>query len=92
MLVYNTTENDNPDFFGTVYATGVASIKGDADQINIDVVGKTEKNTVFSIPISSTSTATENNFIRFVNKNEAQKTPEERRKKRGDLLGNLLSE
>lgn len=82
MLVYNTTENDNPDFFGTVYATGVASIKGDADQINIDVVGKTEKNTVFSIPISSTSTATENNFIRFVNKNEAQKTPEERRKKR----------
>lgn len=70
MLVYNTTDKDNPDFFGTVYASGVAKIYGNVDLISIDVAGKTEKNTIFYIPINTSSSAIDGNFITFINRNQ----------------------
>lgn len=81
MLVYNTTEIDNPDFYGTVYATGVANIYGDVDLISIDVVGKTEQNTVFYIPLNTSSSALEGNFVTFVNRKQLAATPRKNRRK-----------
>jgi hypothetical protein len=79
MLVYNTTENDNPDFYGTVYASGVANIYGNVDLISIDVAGRTEKNTVFYIPINTSSSALEGDFITFVNRKQLPTTTRNRR-------------
>ncbi len=80
MLVYNTTENDNPDFYGTVYASGIANIYGNVDLLSIDVAGKTEKNTVFYIPINTSTSALEGDFITFVNRKQLSTTTRERRR------------
>lgn len=39
MLVCNQ-QNDNTDFYGTVYASGIANIYGNVDLLSIDVTDK----------------------------------------------------
>ena len=66
-LFMNTTDKDNELFYGKAYASGVVSISGTPDIVNIDVNAKTEKNTKFYLPLSTGSEVTEQNFIRFIN-------------------------
>lgn len=66
----NTTEKDNNMFYGTAYASGLINVDGSPENINIDIVAKTEKNTKFHIPLSSGEEASETNFIKFVSKNK----------------------
>ena len=66
-LFLNTNEKDNELFYGKAYASGVVSISGTPENVNIDVTAKTEKNTKFFIPLFTGSEVTEQNFIRFVN-------------------------
>lgn len=83
-LILNTTEKDMPDFYGTIYATGGAVINGDMNKVDIAVKAKPEKNSYFAVPINSYTTAADNKFITFVNKNDNKKrSAEERRKRRG---------
>ena len=50
--VLNTLSRDNPLFYGTVYASGVAKIRSDPNLLSFDVSAKTGKNSKLSIPLS----------------------------------------
>ena len=82
ILAFNTTEIDSPDFYGRFFATGKASIVGNMNSVNIDVIAKPEKNSYFSIPIDSYSSATDNQFITYVTPKKELSAREERKKKR----------
>ncbi|OFX21007.1 MAG: hypothetical protein A2033_11825 [Bacteroidetes bacterium GWA2_31_9] len=70
----NTTEKDNSLFYGTAYATGLINVEGTPENINIDIIAKTDKNTKFHIPLTSGEDISETNFIKFVNKNTINET------------------
>lgn len=66
LLAVNTTEEDNPLYYGTVYTTGKVSITGLTSKLKFDVLARTDKGTVFSIPINNSKEASQSNFIHFV--------------------------
>lgn len=69
MLVMNTRESLDYPFYGTVYGTGNAVIAGNvADGVNIDVAMTTNRNTNFVYIKEGVASATNNQFIRFVDK------------------------
>lgn len=69
MLVMNTRESHDYPFYGTVYATGNANISGNQlDGVNIDVAMTTNRNSSFTYIKDYVSTATNNQFIKFVDK------------------------
>lgn len=69
MLVMNTKESSEFPFYGTVYATGNATIAGNAqDGVNINVAMTTDRNSTFTYIKDYVSTATSNQFIKFVDK------------------------
>lgn len=69
MLVLNTTTADNDNFYGHIYATGDATIKGDrrGAKMNIDVT--TAENSKFFLPLQRKETVSYANFVTFVTPN-----------------------
>ncbi|MBR5074461.1 MAG: translocation/assembly module TamB domain-containing protein [Bacteroidales bacterium] len=61
----NTTEKDNEDFYGTVFATGNVGIKGDLQKLVLDITARTERKTFFHIPMSGASSAGNSNILTF---------------------------
>ncbi|MBN1181472.1 MAG: translocation/assembly module TamB domain-containing protein [Bacteroidales bacterium] len=59
----HTTAYDNSQFYGNAYATGNIKITGPSQNIHITAQIKTERNTEFSIPLSSENEIYENDFI-----------------------------
>lgn len=70
-MALNTTEKDNSLYFGRAYATGTFIFKGPTNQIFIDIDAKTEKGTVFNLPLNSSETVSSKDFITFVSKDTA---------------------
>jgi len=70
----NTGRNDNDYFYGTAVTTGVVNISGPAENITLDVIARTEKNTMINIPINYTADVSDNYYIRFVNREESNLT------------------
>ncbi|MNK06768.1 hypothetical protein D3C87_246680 [compost metagenome] len=68
LLALNTTSKDNAVYFGRAYGTGKFSFKGPTNDMFIDIDAKTEKGTVFSLPLNSSETITDKDFITFVSK------------------------
>jgi hypothetical protein len=66
LMALNTTFKDNHIYFGTAYATGRFSFSGPVDNMNIDIKAQTEAGTIFNIPLNTSSTVGDNDFIRFV--------------------------
>ncbi len=66
MKLLNTTEKDNSTYYGTAYATAEARIAGNTEKFGIDVVAKTEPNTVFVLPMSNTYEAGGVSFLTFI--------------------------
>jgi len=65
-LFLQTKEEDNPLYYGTVYANGVVDINGDFDLVNISADVKTQPKTVFNLSLSSSEEAEEYHFVQFV--------------------------
>jgi hypothetical protein len=65
-LVLNTKPKDNELFYGTVYASGVTTIKSGPSAISFDISAKTGKNTKFFIPLNTGLSVSEYSFISFV--------------------------
>lgn len=61
----NTQEGQSDLFFGTAYATGTFRAYGKLDNIKMDITAKTEKGTVFNLPLSGTSDVSQQDFIVF---------------------------
>ncbi|MDQ8054419.1 MAG: translocation/assembly module TamB domain-containing protein [Pedobacter sp.] len=71
-IALNTTSKDNPLYYGKAYATGKFSFRGPTDNMYIDIDAKTEKGTVFNLPLNSAETVSDKDFITFVSKDTAQ--------------------
>jgi len=65
----NTTIDQNSSFYGKAYITGLTKIYGTAENINIDVVAKTDKGTQLYIPVSDNSEISDYPYISFVSNN-----------------------
>ncbi|MFR9620878.1 MAG: translocation/assembly module TamB domain-containing protein [Rikenellaceae bacterium] len=66
MLVLNTTERDNDVFYGNLYASGMASIRGDRSGSRMDIAAVSENNSHFFMQLLSKSTISSADFITFV--------------------------
>ncbi|TWR26512.1 translocation/assembly module TamB [Mucilaginibacter pallidiroseus] len=66
----NTNFKDNHLYYGVAYGTGTFGFKGPIDNMKIDITATTEAGTIFNIPLNTSSTATDYDFIRFVDHND----------------------
>jgi hypothetical protein len=73
LLALNTTSKDNPLYYGRAYGTGNFSFRGPTNDMFIDINAKTEKGTVFNLPLNSSETVTDKDFITFVGKDTTNK-------------------
>ena len=64
----NTTAKDNQLYFGQAFATGTFIFKGPTNKMYIGIDAKTEKGTVFNLPLNSSETVTSKEFITFISK------------------------
>ena len=67
-MALNTTEKDNGIYFGKAYGTGTFKFKGPTNKMFIDIDAKTEKGTVFNLPLNNSETVSNKDFITFVSK------------------------
>ncbi|MBC7744553.1 MAG: translocation/assembly module TamB domain-containing protein [Flavobacterium sp.] len=70
-MALNTTARDNPLYYGVAYGTGVFRFDGPTNNLKINIDANTEVGTVFNIPLNSSETVGENDFITFVAKDSA---------------------
>ncbi|NMC41453.1 MAG: translocation/assembly module TamB [Bacteroidales bacterium] len=66
-MVLNTRPKDNELFYGTAFASGIATIKTNGPVLRFDISAKTGRNTRFFIPLNTGMSVTESSFITFVN-------------------------
>jgi len=65
MLTMNTTIDDNSMYYGTAYTTGIVNIYGFDSNLEFDIALKSEKGTVISMPMGTSSEQEFESFIRF---------------------------
>ena len=67
-MALNTRSKDNADYYGVAYGTGTFRFRGPTDNMRIDIDAKTEEGTIFNIPLNSSETISDNEYITFVSK------------------------
>ena len=70
MEVLNTTERDNPMFYGSIFATGTGSIYGDKAGIKMDFAARSDDNSKFYMPLTNNSDISSADFVTFVEKEQ----------------------
>ena len=65
MLAMNTTAQQNDLFYGKVYASGSVTVTGDKKGTHLDIVGSTEDDSHFYMPLSGKSDAASADFVVF---------------------------
>lgn len=83
-MVLNTTLKDNDWFYGQGIATGFVNFFGPISNLKISATAKTERNSKFYIPLTSSGTVEKKEFISFVNFNDTTRnkaTTENNRKR-----------
>lgn len=81
IMVFNTTQVNNEQFYGKLFASGTVRITGTDDALLIDGVARTEKGTDMNIYLEYTGDAQQYDFLTFVKhgfepKNEKKVIPE----------------
>lgn len=71
--IMNTTQRDNDDFYGTAVASGRASIEGPFDNLTIRANVSSNRGTRIFIPLDQAATVSQEEVIRFINANPAQR-------------------
>ncbi len=71
-MALNTTSKDNAVYYGKAYATGNFDFRGPTNNMFIKIDAKTEKGTIFNLPLNSTETVSDKDFITFVSKDTTQ--------------------
>ena len=77
----NTNETQSDLFFGTGYITGNFRAYGPIDNLVMDINAKTEKGTVFNLPLSGTSDVSQKDFIVFESSTQKLLTQKQKKKK-----------
>ncbi len=73
----STTESDNQLFYGNIFASGIIRITGPPDNLQMDINARSQKNSVFYIPLYGSEEVNENDFIKFVNSGSEERKKEE---------------
>ncbi|MFQ8803889.1 MAG: translocation/assembly module TamB domain-containing protein [Alistipes indistinctus] len=74
LLVLNTTLAENDLFYGKVYASGSATISGNKNGVNMNIVASTAGNSQFFLPLSGASNISAADFIVFEDPVSKQRT------------------
>ncbi|MCA1800373.1 MAG: translocation/assembly module TamB, partial [Actinobacteria bacterium] len=69
-MVLNTKPKDNDMFYGTAFATGVIGIKSSESGIAFDISARTDRNTRFFVPLSSSESVGDYSFITFTSSDQ----------------------
>lgn len=69
MMVLNTSEKDNELFYGKVYASGAAAIRGDKAGVKMDITATTSDNSAFYMPFTDVVSSAGADVIRFIDPN-----------------------
>lgn len=67
LQVLNTTAKDNDLFYGTAYVSGDVQFYGSVGNMSIDANAKSEKGTRIFIPVASSSSVEQEDYIHFIN-------------------------
>ncbi len=65
-LIYDTRQEEDQLFYGTVYGTGTSDISGNTDQLTIEMNIQTDDKTLFVYNAGGPEEITDNQFITFV--------------------------
>jgi hypothetical protein len=68
LMALNTNESQSDLFYGRANATGMFTAKGPLDNIIMNISAKTERGTVFYLPLTGTGDVSQQDFITFVSK------------------------
>ncbi|RDC56033.1 translocation/assembly module TamB [Pedobacter chinensis] len=71
-MALNTTSKDNSVYYGKAYGTGVFKFDGPTSKMRIDIKAKTEKGTVFNLPLNSSETVSDKDFINFISRDSSK--------------------
>ncbi len=81
VLVYNfPTFSTGDAFYGTAFATGLASIKGHISLIDFNVVAKSQEGTLLKIPLEETEYSNTADFMQFLVKDTLVNASKKQRK------------
>ncbi|RYY35442.1 MAG: translocation/assembly module TamB [Sphingobacteriaceae bacterium] len=86
LMALNTSFKDNHIYYGTAFGTGTFSFTGPVDNMKIDIKAATQEGTVFNIPLNTSSTAGDYDFIRFVSHSDTAKVVEKAKNFNGITL------
>ena len=70
MEVLNTTEVDNSMFYGSVFATGTGTVRGDKAGVKMDFVARSDDNSKFYLPLTDNSDISMADFVTFAKKGQ----------------------
>jgi len=65
----NTTESQNPLYYGTAIGSGFATFYGPPDNMKINIAMKSEKGTNIFLPLGNSTEISQSDYITFVSKN-----------------------
>ena len=65
LLVLNTTDKENKDFYGEVYGRGTVNISGYQDELNISIDVKAAKGSKFTYPMYGSNEVTLPDWVNF---------------------------
>lgn len=71
MLVYDVPQNNDTNWFGTIYGSGSASVDGRPGIVNIGVDMRTAPHSAFTFVLSDAKVASDYTFITFRDRNKA---------------------
>ncbi|HEY4322333.1 MAG TPA: translocation/assembly module TamB domain-containing protein [Mucilaginibacter sp.] len=74
LMALNTTFKDNHLYYGTAFASGRFNFNGPVDNMKIDIKARTNAGTIFNIPLNTSTTVGDYDFIKFVGHNDVAKT------------------
>ena len=68
MEVLNTTEQDNSLFYGSIFATGTGTVRGDKAGVNMDFAAHSDGNSKLYMPMTDNSDISTADFVTFAAK------------------------
>jgi len=75
LMALNTKFKDNHLYYGLAYGTGTFSFNGPVNNMQINIKASTEAGTIFNIPLNTSSTVGDYDFINFVSHTDTTKAP-----------------
>lgn len=72
MLLLNTTQADNELFYGKVYGSGAAEIRGSKRGVSLNITAATEGDSHFYMPLEDKTDMADVDFVRFVEPSRRQ--------------------